>query len=66
MQRIRDGRRRLTPMGEISILSGMLFCADCGTKLYQVRARGWTHEQEHFVCTTYGAVNILAEHEKTA
>ncbi len=53
VQRIRDGRRRLTPMGEMPTLSGMLFCADCGAKLYQVRARGWTHEQEHFVCATY-------------
>lgn len=53
VQRIRDGRRRLTPMGEMPILSGMLFCADCGAKLYQVRARGWTHEQEHFICATY-------------
>lgn len=53
VQRIRDGRRRLTPMGEMPTLSGMLFCADCGAKLYQVRARGWSHEQEHFVCATY-------------
>ena len=53
VQRIRDGRRRLTPMGEMPILSGMLFCADCGAKFYQVRHRGWTHEQEHFVCATY-------------
>ena len=53
VQRIRDGRRRLTPMGEMPVLSGMLFCADCGAKLYQVRARGWSHEQEHFVCATY-------------
>ena len=53
VQRIRDGRRRLTPMGEMPVLSGMLFCADCGAKLYQARARGWTHEQEHFVCATY-------------
>lgn len=53
VQRIRDGRRRLTPMGEMPTLSGMLYCADCGAKLYQVRARGWTHEQEHFVCATY-------------
>ena len=53
VQNIRNGRRRLTPMGEMPILSGMLFCADCGAKLYQVRARGWTHEQEHFVCATY-------------
>lgn len=40
-------------MGEMPVLSGMLFCADCGAKLYQVRARGWTHEQEYFVCATY-------------
>lgn len=53
VQNIRNGRRGLTPMGEMPVLSGMLFCADCGAKLYQVRARGWTHEQEHFVCATY-------------
>lgn len=53
VQRIRDGRRRVTPMGEMPILSGMLFCADCGAKLYQVRARGWEHDKEHFVCATY-------------
>ena len=53
VQRIRDGRRRLTPMGEMPILSGMVFCADCGAKLYQVRHRGCTHEQEHMVCATY-------------
>lgn len=53
VQRIREGRRRFTPMGEMPILSGMLFCADCGEKLYQVRHRGWTHEQEIFVCSSY-------------
>ncbi len=53
VQRIRDGRRRLTPMGEMPILSGMVFCADCGAKLYQVRHRGRTHDQEHMVCATY-------------
>ncbi|WP_261266165.1 zinc ribbon domain-containing protein [Streptococcus mitis] len=39
-------------MGEIPVLSGMLFCADYGAKIYQVKVRGWTHEQEHFVCAT--------------
>ena len=34
---VRDGCRRLTPIGEMPILSGMLFCADCGAKLYQAR-----------------------------
>ena len=53
VQRIRDGRRRLTPMGEMPLLSGMIFCADCGNKMYQVRGRGWEHEKEYFVCATY-------------
>lgn len=53
VQRIRDGRRRWTPMGEMPVLSGMLFCADCGAKLYQVRKRGWDHSQEYFVCASY-------------
>ncbi len=53
VQNIRNSRRRQTPMGEMPVLSGMLYCADCGAKLSQVRARGWTHEQEYFVCATY-------------
>jgi site-specific DNA recombinase len=56
VQRIRDGRRRLTPMGEMPLLSGMIFCADCGNKMYQVRGRGWEHEKEYFVCATYRKV----------
>ena len=53
VQKIRDGRRRVTPLGEMPVLSGMLFCADCGAKLYQVRGRGWEHSKEYFVCATY-------------
>src|SRR5690554_6395816 len=34
----------------------MLFCADCGNKLYQVRGRSWEHDKEHFVCATYRKV----------
>lgn len=52
VQRIRDGRRRLTTLGEMPILSGMLFCADCGKKLYQVRSRS-QNVKDHFVCSTY-------------
>ena len=40
-------------MGDMPILSGMLFCADCNAKLYQVRHRGWEREKDHFVCATY-------------
>lgn len=52
VQRIRDGRRRLTPMGEMPLLSGMVFCADCGKKLYQVRGRNLP-QKEYMVCSTY-------------
>lgn len=55
VQRIRDGRRRVTPMGEMPILSGMVFCADCGRKLYQVRGVSLEklHQAEYMVCSTY-------------
>ncbi len=53
VKRIRDGRRRPTPLGEMPILSGMVFCADCGAKLYQVRCKGWPHEREYMVCANY-------------
>lgn len=62
VQRIRDGRRRLTPIGEPNMLSGMLFCADCGGKLYQVRSRSLKPGYEYFVCSSYRK----AQHRCTA
>ena len=53
VQKIRDGKRRPSRLGEMGMLSGMMFCADCGAKLYQVRGKGWTHDKEYFVCATY-------------
>ena len=52
VQRIRDGRRRPTPMGEMPALSGMVFCADCGRKLYQVRCTTMK-QKEYMVCSGY-------------
>lgn len=56
VQNIRKGRRRPTPLGEMPILSGMLYCADCGNKMYQVRTKEWSHDKEHLVCATYRKV----------
>ncbi len=53
VQKIRDGKRRPSRLGEMEMLSGMMFCADCGTKLYQARGKDWAHEKEYFVCATY-------------
>ncbi len=53
VQRIRNSRRKHTPMGEMPLLSGMVFCADCGAKLYQVRSTTFKPGQEYMVCATY-------------
>lgn len=53
VQKIRNGKRRRTPLGEMPILSGMVYCADCGAKLYQVRSKDWNHDKEYMVCATY-------------
>lgn len=53
VQRIRDGRRRPSERGEMPMLSGMLFCADCGKKLYQVRAKNYKPERWYMVCSNY-------------
>lgn len=63
VQRIRDGRRRLTPMGEPNMLSGILFCTDCGKKLYQVRTRSLTPDRDYYVCSSY---RKAAQHRCTA
>lgn len=56
VQRIRDGRRKVSRLGKMGILSSMMFCADCGDKLYQVRGKDWEHDKEYFVCATYRKV----------
>ncbi len=52
VQRIRDGKRRRDSMGEMPALSGMVFCADCGAKMYQSRQRG-AKNKDCMVCSTY-------------
>lgn len=40
VQKIRKGRRRRTDMDDMPMLSGMLYCADCGQKLYEDNVEG--------------------------
>ena len=42
VQRVRKNKRRRTNMDEQNKYSGLVFCADCGAKLYQVRGAGNT------------------------
>lgn len=53
VQRIREDKRRPTRMGKMHILSGLVFCGDCGSKMYHVRCKDWDHSQEYFTCAKY-------------
>ncbi len=54
VQRLRNCKRRPARMGEMSVFSGLLFCADCGKKLYLNRCKEYKkYEKAHFVCATY-------------
>ncbi len=57
VQRIREGRRRLTPIGEPNLLAGVLYCADCGRKLSQAREKSRKRELDYFVCSSYRKVS---------
>lgn len=53
VQKLRKNKRRLTKCGEKSLLSGLLFCSDCGQKLYFARGNRSFKNQENFVCSSY-------------
>ena len=66
VQRIRNGRRRLTPLGEMPILSGMVYCPDCGKKLYYVRSRS-ASLRPYLVCSSYRKIRgLCTSHAVTA
>ncbi|TXT17052.1 MAG: hypothetical protein FD133_1566 [Erysipelotrichaceae bacterium] len=51
VQKIRQQRRRVTRFGDAGLFSGLLFCADCGKKMYYCRSHNYT--QEYYTCSTY-------------
>ncbi|WP_299448730.1 recombinase family protein [uncultured Phascolarctobacterium sp.] len=53
VQNIRQVRRRPTKMGDMGMFSGLVYCADCGGKMYLCRANHFKPEQEYYICSTY-------------
>nr|WP_319487776.1 recombinase family protein [uncultured Caproiciproducens sp.] len=53
VQKIRQGRRRPTKMGEMPMFSGLLFCGDCGSKMSFHRKVEQPEEKHNFVCSEY-------------
>ena len=52
VQKIRQSKRRPSRMGEMNALSGMLYCADCGKKMYLCRCTTMK-QAEYFNCSSY-------------
>ena len=53
VQKIREGKRRPTATGKMSLLSGKVFCADCESKLHYCTTNGFEAKQDFFTCANY-------------
>lgn len=53
VQELRKNKRRPTATGRTSLFSGLVFCADCGAKLYFCASKSTKPNQEWFCCSNY-------------
>ena len=50
---LRASRRRNTATGRISLFSNLVFCGDCGSKMYFCASKSINENQEFFRCSAY-------------
>ena len=55
VQKMRQNVRKMQKHEEINPFSGMVYCADCGAKMYLCRSVSLTERQEHLKCSTYAS-----------
>ena len=53
VQNLRQHRRRPDRTGIVSMFSGLLYCADCGSKLGYSSTNNYKREQAYFFCSGY-------------
>lgn len=53
VQELRQSRRRNTATGRTSLFSGLIYCGDCGSKLYFCAAKSIKENQECYRCSAY-------------
>ena len=46
-------KRRLAKSGKQGLFSGLLYCPDCGAKLYFSTCKNYDDSQDHYVCSNY-------------
>lgn len=52
VQVLRQNRQRRSKTGKTSLFSGLVYCADCGEKLYYCTANNFEKRQDFFECST--------------
>lgn len=53
VQELRKQRKRPNRYDEVGLFSGLVFCADCGSVLYQQRYRTEKRKQDCYMCGSY-------------
>ena len=53
VQELRKNKRRPTATGKTSLFSGLVFCADCGSKLHFCAVKSLKANQDFFRCANY-------------
>lgn len=53
VQELRKNKRRPAATGRQSLFSGLVFCPDCGSKLYFCASKSLKPNQEFFCCSNY-------------
>ncbi|MCL2355324.1 MAG: DUF4368 domain-containing protein [Oscillospiraceae bacterium] len=53
VQKLRQSKRRPTKTGKQSMFSGLLFCNECGSKLYYCTSKNFTPDKDFYRCANY-------------
>ena len=78
VQKIRETKHRPTKKGDINPLTGLIYCADCGAKMFNHRTGGYekrdkdgnptgkyTNAQDNYTCSTYSKAKSKFENRCT-
>ena len=53
VKELRKNKRKPTRTGIVSMFSGLVYCADCGEKLYYSATNNYKENQAYFFCSSY-------------
>ena len=78
VQKIRETKHRPTKKGDINPLTGLVYCADCGAKMFNQHTGGYekkdkdgnptgkyTNAQDNYICSTYSKAKSKFENRCT-